>query len=299
MITAAERDEMLSGIDTAVESIGIGIDMVRSFAAANMDLMASFGNFESNYMGLVQPDGALELYDGKFRLIDPKGNIIVDQYDPADYLSIIGEHVEPWSYLKFPFYKPLGYPEGTYRVGPLGRLNVASKIATPKANAEFERYRGMNNGEPFSGSLFYHYARLIEALYAAERAQEILEDPALLSDDLMTESSQINRTGVGCIEAPRGTLIHQYWVDETGKLEKVNLIVATGHNNAGMNKAVKAVAQEYVDSTKLTEGMLNRVEHAIRCYDPCLSCSTHALGRMPLHIDLVGPDGTVVDQVER
>ncbi|MDA8220088.1 MAG: Ni/Fe hydrogenase subunit alpha [Dehalococcoidales bacterium] len=297
-VTLAERDEMLAGIPQALSNLEEGLDVLRGFLAGNKELADTFASFDSGYLGLVQEDGALELYDGKLRLIDAKGKVLEDQRDPADYLSFIGEHVEPWSYLKFPFYKPFGYPEGTYRVGPLARLNVASKINTPRAQAEFERFRDMNNGEPVVGSLYYHYARLIEAVYAVERAQQILEDAALCSENLFAESDRYNPQGVGCIEAPRGTLFHHYWVDSTGKIEKANLIVATGHNNPAMNKAVQAVAEEYVDGNHLTEGMLNRVEAAIRCYDPCLSCSTHALGRMPMVIELVSPQG-VLDRVER
>ena len=297
VITPAEREEMLAGIPQALSNLEEGLGVIRGFIAKNKDLADSFANFESGYMGLVQEDGALELYDGKLRMIDAKGKVLVDALDPQDYLSVIGEHVEPWSYLKFPFYRPLGYPEGTYRVGPLGRLNVATKISTPKAHAEFERFRSLKHGEPISGSLYYHYARLIEAVYAVERAEQILDDPAICSDHILAEGT-IHREGVGCIEAPRGTLFHHYWVDDTGKLEKVNLIVATGHNNPAMNKAVQMVAAAYVDGNRLTEGMLNRVEAAIRCYDPCLSCSTHALGRMPMAIELVTPAG-VVDRVER
>jgi len=298
ILTAAEREEVLAGVPEALANLEEGLGVLRSWVSQNKELADSFANFDSGYMGLVQPDGALELYDGKLRMIDAKGKVLVDQYDPSDYLQIIGEHVEPWSYLKFPFYRALGYPAGAYRVGPLGRLNAASKISTPKAQREFERFRDIKHGEPVTGSLYYHYARLIEAVYAVERAQQILEDPAILSEDIMAESNHLNGQGVGCIEAPRGTLFHHYWVDETGRLTKVNLIVATGHNNPAMCRAVKAVAEAYVDGNHLTEGMLNRVEAAIRCYDPCLSCSTHALGRMPLIVELVTPQGTV-DRVER
>lgn len=296
-LTPAEREEMLAGIETALANLEEGVGVLRGWVSQNKDLADSFADFDSAYMGLVRPDGALELYDGKLRMVDAKGKVLLDQYDPSEYLEIIGEHVESWSYLKFPFFKPLGYPQGTYRVGPLGRLNAATRIGTPRAQAEFERFRDLGNGEPVSGSLYYHYARLIEAVYAVERAQQILEDPEILSDDIMAEGT-IGSEGVGCIEAPRGTLIHHYRVDETGKLTAVNLIVATGHNNPAMNMAVQSVARRFVDGTKLTEGMLNRVEAAIRCYDPCLSCSTHALGRMPLIVELVGPQGTI-DRVER
>ncbi|MCL4466385.1 MAG: Ni/Fe hydrogenase subunit alpha [Chloroflexi bacterium] len=298
VITPSEREEMLKGIPTALSHLSEGIAIIRAWAEANQSTVEEFANFDSGYLGLVQPDGALELYDGRLRLVGKKGEVLEEQRDPADYLSFIGEKVEPWSYLKFPFYKALGYPEGSYRVGPLARLNVASRITTPQAHQEWERYRSVKHGEPITGSLYYHYARLIEAVYAVERAEQILADPDILSNDLLAESDHYNEQGVGCIEAPRGTLLHHYWVDRDGKLTGVNLIVATGHNNISMNRAVQSVAERYVDGSHLTEGMLNRVEAAIRCYDPCLSCSTHAIGRMPLAVELHGPNG-LLQRVER
>jgi NAD-reducing hydrogenase large subunit len=208
--------------------------------------------------------------------------------------------VEPWSFLKFPYYRDLGWPQGTYRVGPLGRLNVADKIGTPLAGEEFKRFRSINGGKPVEGSLYYHYARLIEDLYALERIGQLLDDPDILSKDVRTPPpAELVGHGVGVIEAPRGTLFHEYWTDEDGLLTRVNLIVATGNNNWAMNTAAGLVAKEYVDGTRMTEGMLNRVEAAIRCYDPCLSCATHALGQMPLQVELVAADGHVLDRVRR
>jgi len=208
--------------------------------------------------------------------------------------------VEQWSYLKFPYYRKLGWPQGVYRVGPLGRLNVVDKIGTPLANEEFKLFKTINDGKPVEGSLYYHYARLIETVYSLERIGELLDDPDIMSQDIRTvPPAKINGYGVGIVEAPRGTLFHEYTTDTDGLLTKVNLIVATGNNNWAMNRSVGLVAEAFVDGNKLTEGMLNRVEAAIRCYDPCLSCATHALGQMPLEITLVGPDGTILDRVSR
>ena len=193
----------------------------------------------------------------------------------------------------------LGWPKGIYRVGPLGRLNVADKINTPLANEEFNNFKSLAGGQPMEGTLWYHYARLIEALYAIERAKEILLDPEVISTDLMADQGEFVGEGVGCIEAPRGTLFHHYKTDANGMLTNVNLIVATGHNNWAMNNAVEMVAKTFVDGKRLTEGMLNRVEAAIRAYDPCLSYSTHAIGAMPLVIEMLDSDGRVTDRIAR
>jgi NAD-reducing hydrogenase large subunit len=223
----------------------------------------------------------------------------LEEFDPRNYLEYIAEAVEDWSYLKFPYYRKLGYPAGTYRVGPLARLNVAQKINTPLANEELGRFKALAEGKPVEGTLWYHYARLIEDLYAIERAKEILMDPAILSNDLVAGSKGLTGEGVGCLEAPRGTLFHHYKTDANGMLTKVNLIVATGHNNWAINKSVEMVAKSFVDGKKLTEGMMNRVEAAIRAYDPCFSCSTHTIGTMPMVIELREEDGKLIDRVAR
>jgi NAD-reducing hydrogenase large subunit len=282
------RDAIAAGLDQAISSFLIGIDLIRGYLEANPELAASFASFPSGYMGLVDAEGKLALYDGKLRLLDSTGATLVDHFDPADYLSIIAEKVEDWSYLKFPYYKPLGYPAGAYRVGPLGRLNVVSSPGTPLADAEFARFREMGGGRPVEGSLYYHYARMIEGLYATERVGQLIAEHDLCSGDVLAlPPTRLNPRGVGAVEAPRGTLLHDYQVAEDGRLTGVNLIVSTGHNNNAMSRAVEEVARAYVDGGRLWEGMLNRVEAAIRCYDPCLSCSTHAVGQMPLMIEIV------------
>jgi len=293
-----DRDEILSQIDDMTEIVKTAITVGKGWYEKNMDVVNEFAVFSSGYMGMVDEQGALQLYDGMLRLVDRTGKKL-EEFDSQNYLEFIGEHVEDWSYLKFPFYRKMGWPKGTYRVGPLGRLNVADKITTPMANEEFNNFKSLGGGKPVEGTLWYHYARLIEDLYAIERAKEILLDPDVLSTDLAADSNGLVGEGVGCIEAPRGTLIHHYKTDQNGMLTKVNLIVATGHNNWAMNNAVEMVAKTYVDGKKLTEGMLNRVEAAIRAYDPCLSCSTHAIGSMPIVIEMLEPDGALVDQIAR
>jgi len=297
-LTAQERDQLLQSIDEMISYMQEGLAIAKGWLEANQEIVQRFANFPSGYMGLVKPeDGSLELYDGQVRLVDRRGKLL-EQFDGSDYLSYIAEHVEDWSYLKFPYYKKLGWPGGVYRVAPLGRLNVADKISTPLANEEFKKLKALSEG-PVEPSLYMHYARLIEDIYAAERACELLEDPDILSTDIRAKPKGLTGEGVGVIEAPRGLLFHHYRTDETGKLTKINLIVATGHNNWAMSKSVEEVAKEFVDGTHLTEGMLNRVEAAIRAYDPCLSCSTHAVGQMPLEVTLYDAQGQLLDRIVR
>lgn len=294
-----DRDRFLKQIDWAIADAQAAIGMIKTYYQKNTDFVCTCASFPTGYLGLVDADNNLELYDGKLRLIDHKGEVLEDQFEPSHYLDIIGEHVEDWSYLKFPFYKKIGYPGGIYRAGPLARLNVSKRISTPLADAELKEFRKLGNNGIVEGSLYYHYARLIELLYSIERIRQLLEDRDICSTELVTTSRKLKEQGVGVIEAPRGTLFHHYWVDDTGKIKKVNLIVATGNNNAAMNKAVHQVASTYVKGGKLTEGMLNRVEAAIRCYDPCLSCSTHALGQMSLQLQVIGADGQILEEIAR
>lgn len=289
---ASEREAML-GI--ALEAVGIG----RGWLEKNAELAGRFASFPSCYMGMTDEQGGLALYDGAIRVCDAAGEPLA-RFAPDRYLEYVGEHVEPWSFLKFPFYRKAGWPQGAYRVGPLGRLNVASRIGTPVADEAFRAFRAIGNGMPVEGSLYYHYARLIELVYALERIGELLEDPDILSTHVRDfGTTGVTGHGVGVVEAPRGTLFHDYSTDGNGLLTRVNLIVATGNNNWAMNEAAGSVARAFVDGNQLREGMLNRVEAAIRCYDPCLSCSTHALGRMPLVVELRAADGALLDRVSR
>jgi len=297
-LTAEDCDDLLSRIDEITDTIKIALTVAKGWFETNRELVDKYAVFPSAYLGMVDEDGGLQLYEGRLRLIDKTGKIL-EEFDPQHYLEYIAEAVEDWSYLKFPYYRKLGYPAGTYRVGPLARLNVAQKINTPMANAEFNNFKALAEGKPIEGTLWYHYARLIEDLYAIERAKEILMDPAILSNDLVTDSKGLTGEGVGCLEAPRGTLFHHYKTDADGMLTKVNLIVATGHNNWAINKSVEMVAKTFVDGKKLSEGMMNRVEAAIRAYDPCFSCSTHTIGAMPMIIELREEDGSLIDRVAR
>jgi len=298
-LSSRDRDAIAAEIESQLGVAMEGVGLLTGWIEKNHDLARSFASFPSNYMGLVDTKGGLSLYDGQIRVCGPSGERI-DQFKPEDYLLYVAEHVEPWSFLKFPYYRKQGWPQGAYRVGPLGRLNVVDRIGTSLANEEFKRFRQLNNGRPVEGSLFYHYARLIELIYALERIGQLLAEPDILSTDIRAYGpSGLRPRGVGVIEAPRGTLVHDYQVDANGLLTRVNLIVATGHNNWAMNQAVDRVARAFVHGPAVPEGMLNRVEAAVRCYDPCLSCSTHAVGKMPLELTMVGPDGGVLARVVR
>jgi NAD-reducing hydrogenase large subunit len=230
--------------------------------------------------------------------MNAQGQLLADRIDPKPYTEYIGEAVEPWSYLKSTYWKTLGYPNGIYRVGPLARVIVAVQMGTPRADIELDEFRRRVGRVP-SSTFHYHYARLIDMLYAIERIDELLRGPDILSPRVRSFAGINSNEGIGVSEAPRGTLLHHYKVDDDGIVQWANLVIATGHNNLAMNKSVAQVAKRYVKSAKLTEPMLNRVEAVIRCYDPCLSCSTHALGEMPLQIQLMSPDGAVLDEIER
>jgi NAD-reducing hydrogenase large subunit len=297
-LQAADRDAILMGNAETIATLQAGIAIMKDWAAKNREDIDKFAVFPTGYFGLVTPNDSLELYDGQVRLIGADGTQL-EKFDPANYLDYVVEHVEPWSYLKFPYYKKMGWPNGVYRVGPLGRLNASKQIDTPLANAELQIFKSLNDGKPVENTLYYHYARLIEALYAAERVQVLLDDPDILSTDILNTRRDFKGQGVGVIEAPRGTLIHHYWTDDRGQIQKVNLIVSTGHNNWAMCEAVDSVAKTYINGQQIREGLLNRVEAAIRAYDPCLSCSTHAVGQMPIVVDVVSPEGEVVQTLSR
>jgi NAD-reducing hydrogenase large subunit len=297
-LSAADRDLILTGLDQAIETTQIAISIMKDWAAKNMEDIQKFAVFPTGYFGLITEENGLELYDGNLRLIGSDGEQL-ERFPASNYLDFIGEHVENWSYLKFPFYKKLGWPDGVYRVGPLGRLNIIDKIDTPLANEEFKAYRQINGGKPIENTLYYHYSRLIETLFAAERVKVLLDDPDILSKDILNTRHNFQGEGVGVIEAPRGTLIHHYWANENGQIQKLNLIVSTGHNNYAMSKAVDMVAKTYVKGPEIHEGLLNRVEAAVRAHDPCLSCSTHAVGQMPMIIDVVDAAGTTIQTLKR
>jgi NAD-reducing hydrogenase large subunit len=297
-LTAETRDRIQATVPDAVAAIRRALDWYKSELLRWEEDAAHFGSFRSAFMGLVDRKGRVDHYDGRLRVMDADGKLLADRVDPRPYWDYIGEAVEPWSYLKSTYWKDAGYPEGVYRVGPLARIIVSDSMGTPIADAELEEFRSRVGRVPAS-TFHYHYARLIDTLYSAERIGEILRDPEILSPRVRSHAPINRNEGIGVSEAPRGTLLHHYRVDDDGLVEWANLVIATGHNNLAMNESITQVARTYVKSDQLTEAMLNRVEAVIRCYDPCLSCSTHALGDMPLHISLVTPDGTVVDEIRR
>ncbi|MCL6552751.1 MAG: nickel-dependent hydrogenase large subunit [Firmicutes bacterium] len=259
---------------------------------------AVFGTFPSLFAGLVDGAGRVEYYDGRLRIVGPDGALLADGLDPTRYQDYLGEATEPWSYLKFPYYRPYGYPDGAYRVGPLARLAVATACGTPRADAELAEYRE-RTGRVALSSFYYHYARLIEIVHALEQIGRLLDDPAILDRNVRARAGRNRHVGIGVAEAPRGTLYHHYEVDDDGRLVRVNLLIATGQNNLAMNRAVAQVAAHYIAGDEVREGVLNRLEAAIRAFDPCLSCSTHAVGAMPLVVDVVGPDGRLVRRLRR
>ncbi len=294
----AKRDEILGMIPEAYANIKLALDWYKQIADSFKPEADVFANFPSLFMGLINEDESVEFTDGALRLIDPRGGIVADGITSNQFPEVIGEAVEPYSYTKFAYYKPLGYPEGSYRVGPLARLNIAQSMGTPLADIELKQFKQLALG-PVQSSFYYHHARLIDILYGIEKIEQILTDPLIL-DKHVRATAGVNRLeGTGQAEAPRGTLHHHYKVDENGLITWANLVIATGQNNNAMNKGVLQAARHYVKNGKFTEGILNRVEAVVRTFDPCLSCSTHALGQMPLAISLVSSDGELVDQAIR
>ena len=297
-LTAEVRDRILAGLPEAIAAVERGIAWYKSDMLRWEEEAATFGNFRSAFMGLVDRNGNVDHYGGWIRVVDADGKFLADRVDPKSFNDYIGEAVEPWSYLKSTYWKAMGYPDGIYRVGPLARLNVADRTGTPRADEELEKFR-WRVGRVAGSSFHYHYARLIDTLHAIEKIEELLRGPDIL-DKHVRSFAGINRNeGIGVSEAPRGTLMHHYKVDDDGIVQWVNLVIATGHNNMAMNRAVLQVARHHVKGDTITEPMLNRVEAVIRCYDPCLSCSTHALGQMALRIQLLAPDGRVLDELAR
>jgi NAD-reducing hydrogenase large subunit len=295
-LSIVERDVFLEDIDQMVQwSLG-ALKVAKDYTLDNLEDVSQFGSFDSNYMGLVDEDGAMDLYHGGLRAIDKDGSTLFDHVDYQDYTSYITEEVKPWSYMKFPFMTTVPREVSEYRVGPLARVNACTSIDTPLAEAARREFMAVTNGKPCPHSLAYHWARMIEVVHAAEKIQELLNDPDLQGDDLMLRGER-QRESVGVIEAPRGTLIHHYIVDDNDQVEMCNLIVSTTHNNNAMNRAVTRVAETYLSGKpEITEGLLNHIEVAIRCYDPCLSCATHAMGQMPLEVQLVNQAGDVLQQ---
>ncbi|HTX00763.1 MAG TPA: Ni/Fe hydrogenase subunit alpha [Acidimicrobiales bacterium] len=297
-LEVGERDAILAEVPEARARARRTIEWYKAKLADLVDEAAQFGNFPSLYMGLVHESDRAAWSDGLLKVVDHNGWVLADRVDPKPYWDYLGERVEPWSYLKSTYFKPLGYPEGMYRVGPLARLNVVERMGLPASDAELSDYRERLGRYP-SSSFHYHYARLIEIIHGIDAIEHILSAPDIL-DTHVRARAQVNASeGVGVAEAPRGTLIHHYRVDDDGLVQWANLVIATGHNNLAMNRSVTEVARHYIHGEDVQEGVLNRIEGVIRCYDPCLSCSTHAVGQMPLVIDILDPAGGLVRRLSR
>jgi NAD-reducing hydrogenase large subunit len=295
-VSRADRDMLAGEVKQMLRWARDAVDIVKQLHAQNPAMYDSFGSFRSHMLSLVRADGAMDLYDGVLRARDASGRIILDGASDQTYMDLIEEEVRPWTYMKFPHLRSLGRDVGWYRVGPLARVQNCDFIPSPLAEAERKEFVAWGKGEPVHATLAYHWARMIEVLHTVEVIADLLDDPDILQGDLMAAGER-RRSGVGVIEAPRGTLIHDYQVGDDDLVTACNLIVSTTHNNQAMNEAVRSVARQYLDGKELTEGLLSRIEVAIRAYDPCLSCATHALGQMPLDVALLGPGGELIDRV--
>lgn len=298
-LSVAERDALLVDIEQMKKWSREAVELARQYSMTNMELLKTFASYESNYLSIIRRDGAMDLYDGGLRAIDAGGSTIFDHVPNAEYLDFIREGVRNWSYMKFPFIRSLGEDRGWYRVGPLARLNTCDFIDTPEAEAARKEFKALTGGRPNHMTMAFHWARMIEVLHSIEMIERLLHDPDLQGTDLVVTGERA-REGVGIIEAPRGTLFHHYRVGDDDLVTMCNLIVSTTSNNEGMNLSVRRVAEDCISGQPtITEGMLNRIEIAIRAYDPCLSCATHALGKMPLIAEIMGPDGNVIDRKVR
>ena len=290
------RERIMSEMPGIMAGAERTISFFKSAVGSFQEEIDYFGSAPTMYAGMVDRKGNLQLYDGTLRFRDADGAIVKDEIPAEEYADYIGEASLRESYLKAPYYKPIGYPQGIYRVGPLGRLNACDRCGTPKADVELTEFR-QRFGNPAHSSFLFHYARLIELLYALERISQLLDDPQILNTHVRATAGVNSLDGVGMVEAPRGVLIHHYKVNEDGGIVWANLIVATGHNNLAIGKSIQQVSEHFIDGKKLHEGMLNRVSAVVRAYDPCFSCSTHASGQIAMKIRLFGPDGAVLDEI--
>ncbi|MDO8346488.1 MAG: Ni/Fe hydrogenase subunit alpha [Rugosibacter sp.] len=298
VITLAERDELLQNIYQMIDWSRTAVHLAQQLHEANPALYDSFGLFRSSIMSLVGNDGEMDLYHGKLRARDEDGRLIFDGVDYQDYQKMIAEGVKSWTYMKFPFIRSLGEERGWYKVGPLARVQNCDSIPTPFAEAERRVFIDYAGGVPFHGPLAYHWTRMIEMLHAIEVIKDLLHDDAILGGERMAHGER-RREGVGVIEAPRGTLFHHYQVGEDDLVTMCNLIVSTTSNNQPMNEAVRQVARRYLHGQEVTPDLLNHIEVAIRAFDPCLSCATHALGKMPLEVTLLDAAGHEVSRLTK
>jgi NAD-reducing hydrogenase large subunit len=301
-LTEAARDGVLALIEEAKTAAADTIDLFVGILDRFEREVAAFGSFPSMYLAHHNPDGTWEHYGDRIRVVDAAGSVVESHIAPADYREFLGERSNGDTYLKSPYYKPLVTGDdimtGMYRVGPLARLNICERMGTPGGDAALDEYR-RRAGDIAQSSFFFHHARLIEVLTCVELIEELLRDPAI-TDTRVRAQGAVNATrGVGSSEAPRGTLFHDYTVDAQGLVTDVNMLIATGQNNLAMNRTINQIAREWITGPDIPEGVLNRLEAGIRSYDPCLSCSTHALGEMPFIVDVHGPDGALLGQVRR
>ena len=295
-LSIAERDFFLKDVDQMMEWSRSALKIAKDYTVENLELATKFAAFPSNHLSILRDDGAMDLYHGNMRAIDAEGNKIFDNADYNKYNDYIAEEVRPWSYMKFPFIKSIGPEDGWYRVGPLARVNACDFIDTPEAEAARKEFMAVTNDKPNNLSLAFHWARLIELLHSMEKIRDLLHDEDLQGEDLVLKGERRN-VGVGLLEAPRGTLFHHYEVNDDDQVTMANLIVSTTSNNEPMNRAVQAIANDFISGQpEITEGLLNHVEVAIRCYDPCLSCATHAIGQMPLELSLLDAEGKEIDR---
>jgi NAD-reducing hydrogenase large subunit len=295
-LSREERDYLLQDIEQVVGWSQDAVALIKQIFFEQFSYHMAFAGIDSNMLSMVAADGGFDIYHGGLRARDAAGRHIFDHVDYTAYEQFLREGVKSWSYMKFPFIESLGSEQGWYRVGPLARVNNCDFFSTPLAEQERRAFIAVGNGRPLQATLAYHWARLIELLHCAEAIRELLHDPDLLGDDLLVHG-ELQGRGVGVIEAPRGTLFHHYEINSDGIVEKANLIVSTTNNNQAMNESIRQVASQYLDGRQLTEPLLNQIEVAIRAYDPCLSCATHALGKMPLQVSLVDAQGSVVDSL--
>ncbi len=294
-LSIAERDELLKDLEQMITWSRAAVKLAKDYTLQHLEKLAPFGSFDSNHLSLIRQDGAMDLYHGGLRAITAEGQKIFDHVDYQQYSEYIAEEVRSWSYMKFPFIRTLGPEKGWYRVGPLARINTADFIDTPEADAALKEFRAATGNKTCNISMAYHWTRMIELLHAIEKIKELLHDKDLQGKDLVVRGQRREET-VGLLEAPRGTLFHHYKVNKDDQVVMANLIVSTTNNNEPMNRAVQKVARDHLSGQKLTEGLLNHIEVAIRAYDPCLSCATHALGQMPLVVELVDPEGNLIDR---
>jgi NAD-reducing hydrogenase large subunit len=293
-LSITERDVFLKDIKQMLDWARGALKIAKDYTVENLDKLKPFGSFDSNHLSLIRQDGAMDLYHGNLRAIDAEGNKIFDQVDYSNYLDYIAEEVKSWSYMKFPFIKSLGPEKGWYRVGPLARINTCDFIDTPEAEKARREFMAVTDNKPNNITMAYHWARMIELLHSAEKINELLNDPDLQGNDLVVKGKRRNE-GIGLLEAPRGTLFHHYKINDDDQIVMANLIVSTTNNNEPMNRAVRKVAADHIDGIPdITEGLLNHIEVAIRAYDPCLSCATHAMGKMPLKVTLFDCEGNEI-----